>query len=514
MIWFLLQIFVIIILYTIYTLLTKNHDYWKKKNVPYLKPKLLFGNFSDYILFKKSSSIVTSEICEQFPDEPYVGVFYGTRPALVIKDPKILKLVLTQDFYYFSGRENTDYTDREAITTNLFFNGGDHWKVLRQNLTPLFTSAKLKNMFLMINGCAEELDAFLEEELKISEDVNLRSLFARYAMECIINCVFGLRTNAMKKDDGTNPFVIVGEQIFDTSTARGLKIITRSMWPSLFYGLGFKLFDEKIEDFFNGLYNNATESRSKDQITKNDFVELISSWQKEKYITGDRFSDGKTTGNSIEKIEVNKDLLVAQCTLFFSAGFETTSTTTNFLLYELAKNKHAQDKVIEEVDAYFNKHGVIKYECVNEMPYVEACIEETLRLYPVLGTLTREVMSSYTLPTGLQLKKGDRVHIPISHIHRHPDYFPDPTSYRPERFFGDEKKKIKQFTFFPFGEGPRVCIGIRFARMAMYAGLLTIFRKYRVELAENMPLTLKFKSVSLTTQASINIYLKFIPRER
>ncbi|XP_026488878.2 cytochrome P450 6B2-like [Vanessa tameamea] len=513
MFWILLQIFVITILYRLYTLLSENNDYWKKKNVPYLKPSLLVGNFSDYIFFKKSAQLITSEICEKFPDEPYVGVFYGTKPALVIKDPKILKLVFTQDFYYFNGRENTDYVDRETITTNLFFNGGDHWKVLRQNLTPLFTSAKLKNMFLMINECAEELDTFLEEEIKVSENINLRSLFARYAMECIINCIFGVRTNAMKRDNGTNPFVIVGEQIFDTSTVMGLKIITRSMWPYLFYRLGFKLFDEKIGFFFNDLFTKATESRSKDGITRNDFVDLISSWEKENCIIGDKFSDEKSTGNSTEKIEVNKDLLVAQCTLFFAAGYETTSTTTNFILYELAKNKQAQDKVIEEVDAYFDKHGVIKYECVHELPYVEACIEETLRLYPLLGVLTREVMNNYTLPTGLQLKKGDRVHIPVSHMHHHPDYFPDPTSYRPERFFGDEKKKIKQYTFFPFGEGPRVCIGIRFARMVMYAGLLTIFRKYRVEMAENMPLTLNFKPVSLATQASINIYLKFIPRE-
>ncbi|XP_050353668.1 cytochrome P450 6B1-like, partial [Nymphalis io] len=300
------------------------NDYWKKKNIPHLKPRLIFGNFSDYILFRKSAPIIVSKICDQFPDEPYVGVFYGTAPALVVKDPKL---------------KNTDYANREAITKNIFFNGGDPWKVFRQNSSPLFTSAKLKNMFPTIKECAKEMDSFLEEEI----------------------------------------------------------------------------------------------------------------WEEETYIVGDSFANSESSDKKIERMEVNEDLLVAQCTGFFGAGFETTSSTLNFLLYELAKNKRVQGRVLEDVDAYLSKYG--------EMPYLEACIDETLRLYPVLGNVTREVMSNYTLPTGLRLQKGDRVDIPVYHIHRHPDFFPDPTSYRPERFFGDEKKKIKQFTFMSFGEGPRVCIG-------------------------------------------------------
>ncbi|XP_046964170.1 uncharacterized protein LOC124533044 [Vanessa cardui] len=513
LIFYLVILIVILFLYKIYVSLTQKNDYWKKKNVPYLKPKLLFGNFSDYILFKKSASNVTCEICEQFPDEPYVGVFYGTATALVIKDPKLLKLVLAQDFCYFNGRENTDYADREAATKSMFFTGGDFWKVLRQNLTPLFTSSKLKNMFPTIAECAEEMTTFLEEEKKISENIASKSLLARYSMDCIMNCIFGLRANTLKRDNGVNPFVIIGEKIFDTSTVRGLKIIARAIWPSLFYALGFKLFDEKIELFFKSLFIGARKNRSKDKSSMKNFVDLILSWEKESYITGYRINNCDSSEKNIERIEVNDDLLVAQCTSFFGAGFETTASTIDFLLYELAKCKRAQDIVLEEVDAYFNKHGVIKYECLNEMPYLEACIDETLRLYPTLGNVTREVMSSYTLPTGLRLQKGDRVHIPVDFIHRHPDYFPDPTSYRPERFFGEEKKKIKQFTFMPFGDGPRVCIGARFSKMVMYAGLLTIFRKYRIELPENMPLTLKLRPVSIVTQISTNLRVKFIPRE-
>ena len=125
-----------------------------------------------------------------------------------------------------------------------------------------------------------------------------------------------------------------------------------------------------------------------------------------------------------------------------------------------AKNKYVKDRLIEEIDAYFLKQNdVIEYDCVNELPYLEACIHETLRLYPVLGLLTREAMGQYTLPTGLTLEKGDRIHIPVYHLHRNPEVFPEPELFRPERFYGEERKKINPFSYLPYGNGPRICLG-------------------------------------------------------
>ncbi|CAH2232877.1 jg288 [Pararge aegeria aegeria] len=201
------------------------------------------------------------------------------------------------------------------------------------------------------------------------------------------------------------------------------------------------------------------ESREGKPSTTNDFVDLILTWKKNKVITGVSLSNEKTGAKKELTMDVDDDLLISQCVAIFGAGFETTATTLSFLLYEMAKNQDAQTKLIEEVDSYFEKNETIEYECVNELPYIAACIDETLRLYPVLGLLTREVMDDYTFPTGLRLKKGDRIHVPIYHIHRNPDYFPEPEVFRPERFYGDAKKDIKPFTFFPFGEGPRICLG-------------------------------------------------------
>ncbi|CAH2229448.1 cytochrome P450 6B4-like [Pararge aegeria] len=500
------------VLYFAYIFLFKNQDYWKNRNVPFVKPLPIFGNYKDYLLLKRHVTDVMHEMCQRFPNEPYVGSFYGTDPALIIKDPNLLKLVMSKDFYYFSGREASDHNAKEMLSKHLFFAHGDEWKVLRTNLTPLFSSAKLKNMFYLIKNSSDTLESLMADEVKKSSTIDTRFLLSRYTIDCITACAFGLNSDTMKEDVQNNPFKKVGEQIFDASNNQARKNICRAMWPGIFYALGFKLMHNDIGTFFNNLISGVFKNREGTKTSKNDFIDLILTWKRNNNISGDSMSNAYNGDKQTVSIDVDDSLLVAQCLLFFAAGFETTSSTMSFLLYELAKHKPVQEKVIGEVDDYFSKHKTIEYECINTMPYTEACVDEALRLYPLVGLLTREVMHEYTLPTGLRLKQGDRVHIPVHHIHHNPDHFPEPEVFRPERFFGEEKKNIKPFSYMPFGEGPRTCIGMRFAKMPIHAALLKIFKNYRVELGENMSHKITFNPNSVISQPIGGIHIKFIPR--
>ncbi|CAH2094092.1 unnamed protein product [Euphydryas editha] len=502
------------VLLFLYYQITKNYDYWRKKNVPYLKPSLLFGNYKEYIFFIKFLPKVTQEICQKFTDEPYVGVFYGTDPALIVKDPNLIKLVMTKDFYYFNQREISQYTHKEVMTQSMFFNGGDEWKVLRQNLTSLFSSLKMKNMFYLIESCTNSLENVLNKEITKKNTIEMKSLLVRYTMDCIGSCAFGINTGTLVKDSKSNPFLVMGEKMFDISNFGGFKLVSRAMWPALFYSVGLKLFESDIEKFFKKLLTDVFESREYKETSRNDFVDQVLSWKKKKYLNGDSVSNMSTGNKKNYNIQIDDDLLIAQCVLFFAAGFETTATTTSFLLFELAKNKDAQSRVLKEVDDYYKRHdGKIEFECINEMPFLQACLDETLRLYPVLGVLTREVSEDYTLPTGLRLEKGTRIHIPVYYLHHNPEYFPEPEQFRPERFYGEEKKNIKPFTYMPFGEGPRICIGLRFAKMPITAGILTVLKNHSVELAEGMPRTLDFQPRAMVIQANSGINLKFTSRK-
>ncbi|CAB3256859.1 unnamed protein product [Arctia plantaginis] len=118
----------------------------------------------------------------------------------------------------------------------------------------------------------------------------------------------------------------------------------------------------------------------------NDFVDLVLKlWQK-KEISGDSLENMISEEKKKVTLEINEGILASQCFALFGAAYETSATTLGFTLYELAKNPEAQEKVLQEVDSYLHRHNnVLKYESVAEMPYLEACVDEALRLYPVLS---------------------------------------------------------------------------------------------------------------------------------
>nr|AFP20589.1 cytochrome CYP6AE48 [Spodoptera littoralis] len=504
-------------LYGVYLVSKRKFRYWEQKKVPHLPPKPILGNFSEYILQQKYYGHVEQDICDKFPEEPYVGSYFGTEPALIVQDPEFIKTVMTKDYYFFSGREASAYSKNEALTQNLFFTYGDRWKVLRQNLTPLFSSAKMKNMFHLIEKCARIFENMIDQDVQKCKDIEVRTLTAKFTMDAIGNCAFGVETWTMVKTENNpfTPFTKIGDIIFDTARLRALKVVMRSIWPAIFYGCGGKSLPADVDNFFYNLMTGIFKGRNYKPTPRNDFVDLLLKFYNNKTVTtGDSMKNMK--GDSEEKVtlKVDEEFLIGQCFLFFAAGYETSATTLSYTLYELAKNPKAQELAIQDVDNYLRRNdNELKYECATELPYVEACVDEALRLYPVLGVLTREVIEDYTFSTGLKLEKGLRVHLPVYHMQHNPKYFPEPEQYRPERFLGEEKNNITPYTYFPFGEGPRLCIGMRFAKMQITAGIITILKKYRVELAPGMSEKLQFEPRSIITAPIGGIRLKFIERE-
>lgn len=454
-----LAVAISLFIYTLYLIYLRKYQYWIKKNVPCPRPLPILGNFSEYILQKDNVGSITQKLCRKFPSAPYIGAFYGTEPTLIVQDPDLIKLVMTKDFYFFSGREISKYSHKELLVQNLFFSGGDKWKVLRQNLTPLFSSAKMKNMFHLIEKCSRVLESVLDKDTKASNVIEARALMARFTMDCVGSSAFGVDTNTQNQRK-ENPFNDIAGVIFDSQSLRGVKNVTRAIWPAIFYGLGLQIFPREVEKFFYELLTGIFEGRQYKPSTRNDFVDLILKIWNNKEISGDSLSNMKSGERKKANFDVNTEMLVSQCFSLFAAGYETSSTSLGFTLFELAKNPEAQEKLMQEVDSYLSRHNnVINYECISQIPYLEACLDEALRLYPVLAVLTREVIEDYVFPNGLMLEKGIRVHIPVYHLHHNPEYFPDPNKYRPERFLSEEKRKVKPYTYMPFGEGPRICIG-------------------------------------------------------
>jgi cytochrome P450 family 6 len=125
---------------------------------------------------------------------------------------------------------------------------------------------------------------------------------------------------------------------------------------------------------------------------------------------------------------------------------------------------------------------------------------ETLRKYPAFPAIPRRCNEDYKIPnTDIVLKKGVDLIISISGLHYDPEYYPNPEVFDPERFSGENKNSRPAFTWIPFGEGPRACIGLRFALLQSKVGLVTLLKNYNIKLNQNTKLPLKFEKLTFIT---------------
>lgn len=156
-------------------------------------------------------------------------------------------------------------------------------------------------------------------------------------------------------------------------------------------------------------------------------------------------------------------MIVAQSGAFLIGGFETSSTTLSFCMYELAKNPLVQEKLKVEISEMFAKteNDEITYDIVQKMEYLNMVFQEATRMYPPNPYLERRCVEEYSLEPFAKfvVQKETQVIIPIYAIQRDPNYFPNPTQFDPERFSQENKTHVLPYTLMSFGSGPRRCLG-------------------------------------------------------
>lgn len=169
-------------------------------------------------------------------------------------------------------------------------------------------------------------------------------------------------------------------------------------------------------------------------------------------------------------------------------------------------------KVHKEIDDVMAAHNnELSYNNLSEMKYLESCIDEALRKYPPLPFLTRDCSIPYKIPgTDLLIEKGTNVTIPVLALQRDPKYYPNPMKFDPDRF-SQSKTFDKNIPYFPFGEGPRVCIGLRMGKMQTKVGLIMLLSKFKYELGKDTPEEIAFipQSVILAPVGGLKLKVSY-----
>lgn len=516
--WFILELFwdpfflLGTLLATIYLFFTSTFDFWSKKNVPFRKPTIFFGNFKELLLFRKSQPEGIYEIYNWFKNEDFFGVFRVRTPSLILRNPELIKNVFVKDFGNFSNRGIPVNNSKDPLMGHLFNLEGKKWKGLRSKLTPTFSSNKIKRMFYLLTECSGQLERFIDNVAEQDESIiDVRELVENFAMDVIGTCAFGIQTNAINSKDCE--FKRMARKLSKPSYKTTIWRMLRPALPTLFKILGVQIIDPEVTRFFKDVVSQMIKQRENLEIKRHDFMDLLIELKNKGTLETENGSKQVLDDDQfIKEIEIDEDTIAAQAFVFFVAGYDTSANVIAFCLHELALNTEIQELTRQDIlDSLEKFEGKLTYDAIQEMKYLDMVVSETLRKYPLSSLLSRKCENPYKIPgTEVELPAGMRVIIPIYGLHHDPNYYPDPEIFDPQRFNEENKKARHPFVYLPFGAGPRNCIGQRFALLQTKVGLITFLRNHRVELCEKSAVPLIFSRRNFVTSSENGIWLKIV----
>lgn len=431
-----------------------------------------------------------------------IGMFEATTPVFVIKSPELARQIFIKDFNHFVNHRRF-FDDGGLFEESLIQMQDEKWKDMRSTLSPAYTGNKMRGMFELIKEIAQQAASYLKEN-EIRKDVNLKEFFSRFANDVIASTAFGFKINSLQ--DKNNDFFKMGQEVTQFSNWDIVKSLLLGSFNKLARFLGISIMTKRQSDYYMQLVLGAMRTRFEQKIFRPDMINML---MEVRGMGVQGTSEHKSHHSWTDKE------IVAQCFIFFFAGFDTVSTALSFLGLELMDNPDAQEKLKEEINEIYDslEGKPLSYEAIGKMKYTEAVINETLRKWPQLPLLDRLCTKEIDIEdpeTGkiVHLKPGDQIQVAALGIHRDSKYFPDPMKFDPERFNDENKKNIPPNAFMPFGLGPRMCIGNRFAILEMKAILFYLLKDISLKRSVKSVIPIKLDPATPQTEPKGGFWVK------
>jgi cytochrome P450 len=188
----------------------------------------------------------------------------------------------------------------------------------------------------------------------------------------------------------------------------------------------------------------------------------------------------------------------------FLAGHETTANALSWTFWLLSLNPHAETKLAEELERVLGGRTPTVSD-LPDLPYAERVVKESMRLYPPAWVVGREAIAEcevggYPMPAGTTALMSQWV------MHRDPRYHENPERFDPDRWTAEYEKALPRFAYFPFGGGPRQCIGAGFAMTEARLILATVAQRFRMDLAPDQRVE-PYASITLRPKEGISMTL-------
>ncbi|TMW44306.1 hypothetical protein DOY81_010614, partial [Sarcophaga bullata] len=409
------------------------------------------------------------------------GVFMTRTPQIMLLDPELCKEVLITNFKCFQDNESSIRTDRvrEPISgSNPFVLPFAEWKLKRPEIVPGLTSSKIKGMFPIIASIARKFNHYLQNQLKSgNKTFDAKEIALKFTGDVVADIVWGidaenLSPNKNVSQEKSSIFHMSKLMIAQNFHAFNYYFLAR-IFPIIrrFYYVRF--FPLETDRYFLNLSRSALELRSRQpNNTRQDFLQYMVEVK--------------------QKRGINDTELVAHNLTFLFDGFETSATLISHCLLLLARYPHIQQKLRQEIQDHLSTEtNSYNFDDLVKLPYLDQCVAETLRIFTPLPFMAKVCTQPCEFANNdgvmLQLQPGDICLISLHSMHHDEEFYAQPEEFMPERF--DEEnggtKKFKDLgVYLPFGDGPRICLGMKFALTQAKAAIVEVIKHFELTVNE------------------------------
>uniref|UniRef100_A0A6G1SGH8 Cytochrome P450 3A24 n=1 Tax=Aceria tosichella TaxID=561515 RepID=A0A6G1SGH8_9ACAR len=529
---FIISLIVIVSLYHYYI---NVYNYFRRRGVRGPVPYPLVGNLPTILLNDRMK--LEREWTKRYGK--FYGVFFGTRASFIVNDAEVLREICLENFDAMPNHDATDELMMSDYQKDFLMSAqDDHWKRLRALQSATLTSEKIKRLFRLIDECTNDLvvcfSGYLDKgKQQLTETiVNLNEIYSQYTMDAITNAACAIKLDLCCKSKIVGGFKVTSYNSLTVTLVKLFNIprlfVLFALPKWLLKKIGFDrcpiLHYQELDTRFRPIVRQRMESGRKsddylqilvdarldDQIELNELDakenhhaalsearlnadkeqminETVSLSSSSRQTNGNKSDDidGTVIYQLVTKARLTEDEIVSSAIFLLSAGVETTAALLTNCTYALAFHQDIQQRLYEviksiaHIDKETGEHS-FDYDKLTSCEYLDAVISETLRMLTPVIHHDRVVSRDYYVKRyNVQLRKGDTLQLAYYSIMNNPDYWPEPLKFYPERFMGDNKKRIVPGSYCPFGLGPRHCLGMRFSLTEAKLALAKALMKFK-----------------------------------
>ncbi|XP_077226849.1 cytochrome P450 CYP72A616-like [Tasmannia lanceolata] len=493
------------LVYSIWWRPMKLGRYLKEHGIEGPPYKLLYGNMKDILstMMKEQSKpmnlshqIAPRVFPFQYETMKNYGkmsvTWMGTTARVNLMDPELIREILSNKFGHFGKVKANPVT--KLLATGLVNYDGEKWAKHRRIINPAFHQEKLKRMLPAFSTCCCELISRWEQSVgsQGSCELDVWPELQTLTGDVISRTAFGSNYKE-------------GRRIFQLQTEQAQLVIeaARSVYIPGFRFLPTKKnirrkeIEKEVRALLTGIIKKREKAIKLGDANNDDLLGIMME---------SNFNDSQENGNSKNSGMTTEDV-IEECKLFYFAGQETTSVLLAWTMVALSMHPTWQQQAREEVLQLFGKNKP-DFDGLSHLKIVTMILYEVLRLYPPLTLLIRRTYKRIILG-GINFPPEVEFSLPTLFIHHDPEIWGDDVDeFKPERFSGGVSNATKnQVTFFPFGWGPRICIGQSFALIEAKLALAMILQHFSFELSPtyaHAPYTV----ITLQPQHGVQIILK------